>query len=99
MKRSAAEYLKQGFEGAYFHRMVETVLSRDKNWARWKIENCPSIARPSITPEEYASAKLSVRKATTNKRQRPNPPIGSLDLKFLSDGGKRNGLDKLKDPA
>ncbi|EKD17871.1 uncharacterized protein L3040_004409 [Drepanopeziza brunnea f. sp. 'multigermtubi'] len=99
MKKSMAEYLKQGYEGAYFHRMVETVLSRDKNWARWKIENCPSIAKPSITPQEYASAKVSARKATTTKRPRPNPPIGSLDLQFLSEGDNRSGLDRLKDPT
>lgn len=98
MKRSIAEYLKQGFEGAFFYRMVETVLSRDKNWVRWKIENCPSIARPPISPEEYVVAKASARKATTNKRLRPNP-LGSLDLKFLSENEGRNGLERLKDPS
>ncbi|CAL3965873.1 hypothetical protein PZA11_002707 [Diplocarpon coronariae] len=99
MRKSIAEYLKQGIEGPYFHRMVENVLSRDKNWARWKIENCPSIAKPAITPQEFVVAKASAKKATTNKRQRPNPPIGSLDLKFLSSGDQRSGLDKLKDPT
>ncbi|PBP20524.1 guanylate kinase [Diplocarpon rosae] len=99
MRKSIAEYLKQGIEGPYFHRMVENVLSRDKNWARWKIENCPSIAKPAITPQDFVIAKASARKATTNKRQRPNPPIGSLDLKFLSSGDQRSGLDKLKDPT
>ncbi|KAH9220982.1 THO complex subunit 1 transcription elongation factor-domain-containing protein [Leptodontidium sp. 2 PMI_412] len=98
MKKSIAEYLKQGSEGAYFYRMVETVLSRDKNWARWKIVNCPSIANPAITAEEYAASKVSARKATTNKKLRPNP-IGSLDLKFLSETDSRGGLDRLKDPA
>jgi THO complex subunit 1 len=98
MKRSIAEYLKQGFEGAFFYRMVETVLSRDKNWVRWKIENCPSIARPPISPVEYVAAKASARKATTNKRLRPNP-LGSLDLKFLSDNEGRSGLDRLKEPS
>ncbi|KAK0100005.1 hypothetical protein ONS95_013177 [Cadophora gregata] len=98
MKRSIAEYLKQGNEGPYFYRMVETVLSRDKNWARWKIVNCPSIAYPPIAADEYASSKLSARKATTNKKLRPNP-LGSLDLKFLSETASRGGLARLKDPA
>lgn len=98
MKRSIAEYLKQGFEGAFFYRMVETVLSRDKNWVRWKIENCPSIARPPISPEEYVAAKVSARKATTNKRLRPNP-LGSLDLRFLAESEGRGGLERLKDPS
>lgn len=98
MKKSIADYLKQGVEGPFFYRMVETVLSRDKNWARWKIENCPSIARPSVTPEEYLAAKSSAHKATTNKRLRPNP-LGSLDLKFLSEGESQGGLERLKDPS
>jgi THO complex subunit 1 len=98
MKRSIAEYLKQGVEGAFFYRVVETVLSRDKNWVRWKIENCPSITRPAVSPEDYVAAKASARKATTNKRLRPTP-LGSLDLKFLSESDDRDGLEKLKDPA
>ena len=98
MKRSIAEYLKQGFEGAFFYRMVETVLSRDKNWVRWKIENCPSIARPAVSPEDYVAAKASARKATSNKRLRPTP-IGSLDLKFLTESDDRSGLGRLKDPS
>lgn len=98
MKRSIAEYLKQGVEGAFFYRMVETVLSRDKNWVRWKIENCPSIARPPVSPNEYVASKAAARKATTNKRLRTNP-LGSLDLKFLSESEVRGGLERLKDPA
>jgi THO complex subunit 1 len=78
--------------------MVETVLSRDKNWVRWKVENCPSIARPPISPEEYLAAKTSARKVTTNKRLRPNP-LGSLDLKFLAESEGRSGLERLKDPS
>jgi THO complex subunit 1 len=98
MKRSVAEYLRQGFEGPFFYRMVETVLSRDKNWVRWKVENCPSITRPPISPEEFVAAKTSARKATTNKRLRPNP-LGSLDLKFLAENEGRSGLERLKDPS
>lgn len=97
MKKAIAEYLKQGFEGAFFYRMVETVLSRDKNWARWKIENCPSISRPAVPPQDYVAAKVSANKTTSNKRLRPNP-LGSLDLKFLSSNDDRSGLERLKDP-
>jgi THO complex subunit 1 len=78
--------------------MVETVLSRDKNWARWKIDNCPSIAKPAVTPEEYAESKVSASKVTANKRIRPNP-LGSLDLKFLYEGGGKGDLDRLKDSS
>lgn len=98
MKKSIAEYLKQGFEGAFFYRMVETVLSRDKNWARWKIENCPSIAKPAVTPQDYAEARDSLGRATVNKRHRPNP-MGSLDLSFISENDGKRDLDRLKDSS
>jgi hypothetical protein len=96
MKRAIAEYLKLGTEGPYFYRMVETVLSRDKNWVRWKIENCPSIELPPVSPDEFAEAKRIIQRITTNKRLRPTP-MGSLSLSFLEDDPKR-GLEKLQDP-
>jgi THO complex subunit 1 len=95
-KKAIAEYLKQGVEGPYFHRMVETVLCRDKNWVRWKIESCPSIERPAITPAEHNSAKSAARKATTNKKIRAKP-LGSLDLGFLTEADGARGMEKLKD--
>ncbi|RDW89589.1 hypothetical protein BP6252_01621 [Coleophoma cylindrospora] len=98
MKKSIADYLKQGLEGPFFYRMVETVLSRDKNWVRWKIENCPSIAKPAVTPAEYLESKKSAKKTTTNKRIRPHP-LGSLDLKFLAENDAQGGLERLKDPS
>ncbi|KAH8683150.1 guanylate kinase [Tricladium varicosporioides] len=101
MKKSIAEYLRQGGEGnegPFFYRMVDSVLSRDKNWVRWKIENCPTITKPAVTPEEYNSAKNAARKATTNKRLRANP-LGSLDLKFLAEGDGQATLERLKDPS
>jgi THO complex subunit 1 len=97
MKESLRDYIKKDFEGAFFLRMVESVISRDKNWARWKIENCPSFARDSITAQEYALAKGSARQATTRKRPRGNN-WAVLDLTFLSQGDTRNGLERLKDP-
>lgn len=78
--------------------MVESVIARDKNWVKWKIENCPPITKPAISPDEYTSVKADARKATTNKRLRPNP-LGSLNLKFLSENDAQAGLDRLKDPS
>src|SRR5258707_11185653 len=98
MKNFLADYIKKDLEGAFFLRMVESVISRDKNWARWKIENCPSFARDSVTPQEYLQAKTSARQATTRKRVRVNN-WAVLDLNFLSQGGTRNGLERLKDPS
>jgi THO complex subunit 1 len=78
--------------------MVETVLSRDKNWVRWKIESCPSIEKPAISPEEHIAAKAAARKATTNKRLRAKP-LGSLDLSFLTEADGATGMEKLKEPS
>lgn len=98
MKKFIAEYLKQSHDGPFFYRMVETVLSRDKNWARWKIENCPSITRPAVTPEDFVEARLSARKVTTNKKLRPNP-IDSFDFNFLVEDESHRGLERLRDPS
>ena len=91
MKRSIADYLRQGFEGPYFYRMVETVLSRDKNWVRWKAENCPSVS-----PELFLEAQKMTQRNTTNKRLRPTP-MGSLNLDFLSDTDPEAAMESLKD--
>jgi THO complex subunit 1 len=96
-KRSIADYLKEGYDGAFFYRMVDSVLSRDKHWVRWKVEGCPSIELPAIKPEEYLSAKATAKKATTNKRLRPKP-MGSLDLAFLSEADGVTGMQRLKNP-
>ena len=76
--------------------MVDTVLSRDKNWARWKAENCPPIERAPISAEQYLNAQSSAQKACTNKRLR-SQPLGSLDLRFLSDKESITGLERLTD--
>lgn len=75
--------------------MVETVLSRDKNWVRWKMENCPPIAKPPISADDYLSARKEARSVWANKRLRP-VPMGSLNLKFLSEAEKLTTLDELK---
>lgn len=98
MRNSIATYLQDGPEGKFYYRMVDTVLSRDKNWVHWKAESCPPIERQPVSAEDFAEAKKGAQKACTNKRLRPMP-MGSLDLKFLSDGGDTDGLERLKDPA
>lgn len=77
--------------------MVDTVLSRDKNWVRWKVENCPPIERPAVSVEDYLDARENATKVFASKRLRPSP-MGSLDLKFLSDAENGDSLERLKDP-
>ena len=78
--------------------MIESVLSRDKNWIRWKIEGCHTIAIDGIKPDEFIKVKTNAHKAALNKRLRPTP-LGSLDLKFLSENNAQAGLERLKDPS
>ncbi|KAK2032826.1 guanylate kinase [Colletotrichum zoysiae] len=96
MKRMIVDkYLKHGIDGPYFSRMVETVLARDKNWIRWKSENCPSIELPAVSPELFLEAKKVAQRSTTNKRLRAMP-MGSLPLGFLEDGDNETAMQKLK---
>ncbi|KAK6369595.1 uncharacterized protein PV06_10730 [Exophiala oligosperma] len=97
-RASIVAYLQQGNgnEGKFYYRMVDTVLSRDKNWVRWKAENCPPISRDSVTPQAYLEAKQTLTKIANNaKAALPNPP-GARDLTFLS---RVEPLEALKRPS
>ncbi|KAI6835554.1 nuclear matrix protein [Hortaea werneckii] len=83
--------------GRFYHRMVETILTRDKNWARWKAENCPSIVRDPVSTEEELQARQGVKNATKVRRVPLRTP-GAIDLSFL-DEGQGGGLEALKDPS
>lgn len=78
--------------------MVDTVLSRDKNWVRWKLESCPPIVRDAVTPEENSQAKSGARQATVNRRLKPKP-MGAIDVTFLAEVDNAKGLEGLKDPS
>ncbi|KAK8238314.1 THO complex subunit 1 transcription elongation factor-domain-containing protein [Phyllosticta capitalensis] len=97
VKNAIANYLQELPDGKFYYRMVDTVLSRDKNWVRWKMENCPPIIQPPISPPDFQGAKSGAQKACTNKRLRATP-MGSLDLSFLNDSAAASGVDSLKDP-
>jgi THO complex subunit 1 len=96
IRRNIEDYLQQGPGGKFYYRMVDTVLSRDKNWARWKAEGCPLIERPSISSAEYTTFRENAAKTYANKRIRPSP-MGSLDLKFLSDSEALANIERLKE--
>jgi THO complex subunit 1 len=74
--------MKKDTPGRIFHRMVDTVLSRDKNWVYWKMANCPTIKRDPVQPQLYADAKAAAQKLATSKRLRPFP-MGAVALDFL----------------
>ncbi|KAI5269479.1 nuclear matrix protein [Aureobasidium subglaciale] len=93
-----AGYLQEGPEGKFYYRMVDTVLSRDKNWVRWKLESCPPIVRDAVTPEEHTEAKSGARQATVNKRLKAKP-IGAIDVTFLAEVDNAKGLEGLKNAS
>ena len=97
MRNDIATYLQQGPEGKFYYRMVDTVLSRDKNWVHWKAEGCPPIQRDPVSAEDFGEAEKGAAKACSSKRLR-STPLGTLDLAFLSDTGINDGMEKLKDP-
>lgn len=90
-------YLSASQEGRLFHRMVETVLARDKNWVRWKLDGCPSIVREPASTESEVEAREGAKKATA-PRQVPDRPKGAMMLSFL-DEAPGEGLEALKNPA
>ncbi|PGH02372.1 THO complex subunit 1 [Blastomyces parvus] len=97
MKTSIAGYLQQGSEGKFYYRMVDTVLTRDKNWVRWKAEACPPIERTPVSIQDYLDTQASAIKVSTSKRLR-SAPLGSLNLNFLTEDKNVNSVDRLKDP-
>jgi THO complex subunit 1 len=96
MRKSIEEYLQEGVGGKFYYRMVDTVLSRDKNWVRWKAEGCPPIEKPAVSVTEYINARENATRTYSNKRLRASP-MGSLDLKFLSESESSSAIDRLKE--
>ena len=77
--------------------MVDTVLTRDKNWVRWKAEGCPPIEKSPVSIQDYLDTQANAIKVSTSKRLR-STPLGSLDLSFLSEDANLSGLERLKQP-
>lgn len=96
-KSTINTYLQSTWEGKLFARMVETVLARDKNWIRWKIESCPSIVRQSVSTASELEARQGAKKASVPRRV-PARPNGAMNLSFLNEG-TGSGLEALKDPS
>lgn len=96
MRAEIASYLQQGPEGKFYYRMVDTVLSRDKNWVHWKAEGCPPIERSPLSVEDFEESRKGAQKAFGPRRLRATP-MGTLDLSFLNEKADLDldELDKL----
>ncbi|EAQ88945.1 hypothetical protein CHGG_05564 [Chaetomium globosum CBS 148.51] len=94
MRAGVVKYLQKGFDGPFFDRMVGTVLVRDKNWVRWKIENCPSIELPTLSPGTFTEARAAATRLARTRRL----PNESRSLEFLGEEDEKSAMEKLKDP-
>ncbi|KAF2997600.1 hypothetical protein E8E13_003209 [Curvularia kusanoi] len=95
IKTAIANYLQEGPDGKFYYRMVDTVLSRDKNWVRWKMENCQPFTRKKVDTAEFLTSKSDAVRAVAKKR--PNDPAGvpgSLDFLYNTEAEK--GLLQLR---
>ncbi|KAF2280161.1 uncharacterized protein EI97DRAFT_455084 [Westerdykella ornata] len=94
IKNSIANYLQDGPDGNYYYRMVDTVLSRDKNWVRWKMDNCYPITRDRIPTKEYLGAMSGTE--TELRKKDVKIPGPNQSFKFLSESEEGKGVAKLK---
>ncbi|KAF2633618.1 nuclear matrix protein [Macroventuria anomochaeta] len=95
IKTAVANYLQEGPDGKFYYRMVDTVLSRDKNWVRWKMENCQPFTRKRVDTAEFLTSKSDAVRAVSKKR--PNEPTGvSSSLNFLYNTEAEKGLSQLR---
>ncbi|KXS95786.1 hypothetical protein AC578_6449 [Pseudocercospora eumusae] len=96
-RSTITSHLNMSNEGRHYCRMVETVLARDKNWVRWKVESCPSIVRGPVSTEEEMLARSGAA-SSTRPRVVPNKPQNVMNLSFL-DEATGGGLEALKNPS
>ena len=96
-RQMISNYLSTTLDGKLFNRMVDTVLARDKNWIRWKVESCPSIVRGPVFTQSELDARRGAKHATKG-RQPSDTSGGPMDLSFLVEDCV-DGLNTLEDPT
>ncbi|RMZ71465.1 nuclear matrix [Pyrenophora seminiperda CCB06] len=95
IKTAIVNYLQEGPDGKFYYRMVDTVLSRDKNWVRWKMENCQPFTRDRVATTDFQQAKSGAQKAVVIKKAtRPMGVASTLD--FLYNNEAEKGLAQLR---
>jgi THO complex subunit 1 len=94
IKNSIANYLQDGPDGKFYYRMVDTVLSRDKNWVRWKMENCQPFTRDRVPTKDFLEAKSGAE--TEMGRKNVTKSMGGRSSLFLSNTDAEKGLANLK---
>lgn len=95
IKNQIANYLQDCLDGKFYYRMVDTVLSRDKNWVRWKMENCQPFTRDRVSTKDFLEAKTGAQKLVDGKAI-VKPKSFGLNLEFLTETQGEKGLERLK---
>ncbi|KAI5295926.1 hypothetical protein KEM52_006440 [Ascosphaera acerosa] len=96
-KSAISSYLQSGPGGKFYYRMVDTVLTRDKNWIRWKAANCPPIESNAVSSQDYLETRTKATRTHAPKRLRA-VPMGSLDFNFLAETSPDEALAIARDP-
>ena len=96
MRKKIHDFLTGGWnDGPFFYRMVDSILSRDKNWVRWKLEGCPPIELPGVSADTFASSKATV---ANNTKKRPRLSQSTpMNLDFLQKPNPKIMWEKYKD--
>ena len=95
IKIAIGNYLQEGPDGKFYHRMVDTVLSRDKNWVRWKMENCKPFTRDRVPPTDFQQAKSGAQRAVVSKKAAKPMGVPSM-FDFLYNNEVEKGLSQLR---
>jgi THO complex subunit 1 len=95
IKTAITKHLQDGPDGKFYYRMVDTVLSRDKNWVRWKMENCQPFTRDRVPTQNLLQAKSGAQKAVVSKKA--SRPMGvPSTFEFLHNNEAEKGLSQLR---
>ncbi|EUC37912.1 hypothetical protein COCCADRAFT_33004 [Bipolaris zeicola 26-R-13] len=95
IKNAIANYLQEGPDGKFYYRMVDTVLSRDKNWVRWKMENCQPFTRDRVPTTDLQQAKTGAQKAVVSRKAARPMGVPSM-FDFLYNNEAEKGLSQLR---
>ena len=81
--------------GRLFMRLINTILTREQNWVRWKAESCHPFDMPPLAESDFEDAKKKAIKQCTTE-----PPfrhiMGTPTLSRLwKDTGDSTGLQGL----
>lgn len=78
-------------------RLINTVLTREQNWVRWKAESCHSFDMPPLAEVDFEDAKRKAERQCV-----ADPPfrhvMGTSTLsKLWQETGESAGLEGLAD--